>query len=199
MSYRVLTKHRMRSVAVGLLLVLTLLSSAAGVWAWFNDSADAGSNAFTTGTIDIGTNPTTAALTLAGMAPGAAVTQLMTVQNAGSLQLRYAVTASATDADGKALKDQLVLTVRRKDSTTPNVPCDNFDGTQLYTGDLDGTGGVIFGDVAQGAQTGDRSVDAGSDDKLCFRVSLPLAAGNGVQSATTTATFTFTAEQTRNN
>jgi hypothetical protein len=38
-----------------------------------------------------------------------------------------------------------------------------------------------------------------TSETLCFRVNLPLATGNGFQSATTTATFTFDAEQTANN
>ena len=82
---------------------------------------------------------------------------------------------------------------------TPVTPCDNFDGTQLYTGDLDSTAGKLFGDNTQGAQVGDRSLAVGASEILCFRVSLALSAPNSIQNAATTATFTFDAEQTANN
>ena len=38
-----------------------------------------------------------------------------------------------------------------------------------------------------------------ANEVLCFGVALPTSAGNGVQDATTTATFDFVAEQTANN
>ncbi|MDO8613371.1 MAG: hypothetical protein Q7R32_11200 [Dehalococcoidia bacterium] len=49
------------------------------------------------------------------------------------------------------------------------------------------------------AQAGDRALAAGASDVLCFLVSLPLSTGNGFQSLTTTPTFDFVAEQTKNN
>jgi hypothetical protein len=55
------------------------------------------------------------------------------------------------------------------------------------------------GDASQGSQAGDRSLDAATSEILCFRVSLPSSTGNAFQGATTTATFTFSAEQTANN
>ena len=38
-----------------------------------------------------------------------------------------------------------------------------------------------------------------TNEILCFRASLPLTTGTAYQSASTTATFTFDAEQTANN
>jgi len=70
---------------------------------------------------------------------------------------------------------------------------------QLYTGDLDSTGGQIFGNPAQGAQAGDRNLAVSASETLCFRVALPLSTGNAYKNAATTATFTFDAEQTANN
>ena len=133
------------------------------------------------------------------MAPGDQVTNPLVVTNAGSLQLRYAISGSATNADGKGLKDQLVLTIKTIDATTPGTPCDNFDGTQLYSADLDGTTGALVGDPAQGDDTGDRTLNASAGETLCFRVSLPSSTGNAFQNAATTGTFTFDAEQTANN
>ena len=184
-------------------LAFLLIGAAAfrgGSLAVFTDTATVPANTFTAGTIDISTAPASALVTYSAMAPGDTTTQSLVVTNAGTLALRYAITASATNADTLGLKDQLTLVVKTIDVTTPASACNDFDGTQLYTGDLDsGVGGVLVGDVAQGAQAGDRALAAAATETLCFRVSLPLATGNTFQGATTTATFTFTAEQTTNN
>jgi len=182
-------------LAIGL---LSLLGGLAG-FAVFTDTASIGGNAFTTGTVDISTSPSSALVTYSNMAPGDSTTQSLTVTNGGSLQLRYAISSSATNTDAKGLKDQLTLTIKTIDVTTPGTPCDNFDGTQLYTGDLDGTTGALVGSNAQGAQAGDRTLSASTSETLCFQVLLPSSTGNGYQNATTTATFTFDAEQTANN
>lgn len=165
----------------------------------FDDSATIGSNTFTTGTVDISTSPTSALVSYSTMAPGDSTTQSLTVTNGGTLALRYAISSSATNADSKALKDALSLVIKTVDVTTPGTPCDNFDGTQLSSGDLDGTNGKLVGDSAQGSHTGDRTLSASGSDTLCFRASLGSSTGNAYQNATTTATFTFSAEQTVNN
>lgn len=183
------------------IVALLLLSAAAfnsGGVALFTDTQDVSANTFTTATVDISTSPTSALVTYSAMVPGDTVTSAIVVSNAGTAALRYAITGSATDTDSKTLKDQLVLTIKEDDAADPGV-CTAFDGTQLYTGDLDGASGVIEGSTAAGADSGDRALSASSNETLCFRVNLPTATGNAFQDATTTATFTFTAEQTANN
>jgi len=171
-----------------------------GVLAVFTDQESNTGNAFSTSEIDLTITPTTALVSFSGMMPGDQVTEDMVVTNAaGSEDLRYAISATADNTDGKGLKDQLVLTVNTVDVTTPGTPCDNFDGTQLYTGDLDGATGDIVGDNTQGSQAGDRSLAPAAAETLCFRVVLPSSTGNAYASASTTATFTFDAEQTANN
>ena len=182
------------TLAVGL---LSTLSGIAGL-AVFTDQQNVDANAFSTGNVDISTAPTTALVALSAMAPGDSVTNPIVVTNAGSLALRYAITSVATNADSLGLKDALTLTIKTIDVTTPGTPCNDFDGTQLYTGDLDSTAGALVGSNAQGAQAGDRTLAASANETLCFRVSLALSA-TSPQSAATTATFTFDAEQTKNN
>ncbi len=184
------------------MVILTAFGGIVGIGtlAVFSDSETVGANAFTTSSIDITTTPTTALVSFSGMMPGDSVTDDLVVTNAaGSAALRYAVSSAATNTDSKGLKDQLVLVVKTADVTTPGTPCDNFDGTQLYTGDLDSTAGKVVGDSTQGGQAGDRSLAVGASETLCFRVSLPLSTGNAYEQAATTATFTFDAEQTANN
>lgn len=180
------------------LAALLLVAGAgfrSGGLALFIDVDTLDANTFTTSTIDLTTNPITAMFSIGAMLPGDSVTQALVVTNSGGAQLRYAVTASATNTDSKALRDQLSLVIK-----TLGTGCGNFDGTQLYTGNLwGGASGVIFGDTAQGAQANDRTLNAGANETLCFKVSLPSSTGNSYQNATTTATYTFTSEQTANN
>lgn len=180
------------------ILLLTVGVLAGAPWAIthavFGDSTTVSSNEFTTGTVDISLSPASALFTVSNMAPGDSTTASLAVSNLGSLDLRYAISASATNSDAKGLKDQLSLTIK-----TAGTSCSAFDGAELYTGDLDGTAGKLVGDGAQGFNAGDRTLAASGSETLCFRVSLPLSSGNSYQNATTTATFTFDAEQTRNN
>jgi spore coat-associated protein N len=191
------TTRKLAATVVVLLAFAALVS--VGTLALFTDSQVVGGNTFTTGTVDISTAPTSALVTFSNMAPGDTVTDDIVVTNGGSLALRYAISSSATNADSKGLKDQLVLTVNTIDKTLPATPCDDFDGDQLYTGDLDSTAGKLVGDNTTGAQAGDRNLAASRNETLCFRVNLPTSTGNAFQNATTTATFTFDAEQTANN
>jgi hypothetical protein len=196
MADRTNTGHHHRRRA-GLLAVLAagLVAGSMGAGALslalFTSTAAVSGNAFTAGTVVIGAAPATAALTATNMMPGDVVNGQITVSNTGTAQLRYAMSSASTNADTKALRDQLTLTVK-----TLGTSCAAFDGTQLYTGALNG---AAFGSNAAGQQAGDRSLNAGANEVLCFRATLPLATGNAFQGATTTATFTFDAEQTANN
>ena len=141
------------------------------------------------------------ALTLStgAMMPGDSVTDDVVVENDGTAQLRYAVTTTSTNPDAKALRDVLTLTVKTIDVTTPGTPCDNFDGTSVLAATVLGASGAGFGNPAAGAHAGDRVLNGGVNETLCFRVTLPSGTGNAYQSATTTTTFTFDAEQTASN
>lgn len=139
-------------------------------------------------------------LTTSALMPGDSVTDDVVVENDGTAQLRYAMSTASTNADTKGLRDVLTLTVKSIDQTTPGTPCDNFDGTTtVLAATVLGASTAKFGDAAAGAQAGDRTLNAAANETLCFRVSLPSGTGNAYQSATTTTTFTFDAEQTANN
>jgi len=180
------------------LLIAGVVAASLGVAsnAIWTDSADVDANVFSTGTLDISTDPTTAVVTYTDMAPGDSTGgQSLTVSNDGSLDLRYAVTMTADNTDLKGLYAELDLTIREE-----GTDCTTFDGTVLYgpaapfvlSGDL-------IGDPTPGEDTDDRPLVASDDEVLCFNVDLPLGALNSVQDASTTAVFTFEAEQTDNN
>ena len=190
----------------GLAAVLGTASQA--IW---TDTDTVGGNAFTTGTVILNVAPGTALVTFTSpvMTPGDSdpVTggNTLTVTNNGSMELRYA--GEVTVSPVNALQSELKLTIRAIDVTTPGTPCNDFDGALVYPaasppGDLatgDGIDEVLFGSKVQGADAGDRVLVDGTNESLCFRVELPLAAANAAQGLSTTATFTLYSEQTANN
>src|SRR5262245_6092539 len=170
-------------------MLVSLLGTGTISLSVFTDS-DTSAGSFTTGTLDLDASPSTI-MNVTGMIPGDSTTQNLTLDNAGTVRLRYALTSISTNADSKGLRDQLDLTIK-----TQGTNCSTFDGTTLYSGTLNG---ATFGDTTQGGQTGDRELAGGTSEVLCFRVRLPIGTGNGFQDAATSATFTFSAEQTGNN
>lgn len=182
-----------RRILVSLIAISALAACVSlGGLSLFTESVDNGSNTFTSGSVDISTDFPSAFITADNMAPGDSVTELLTISNDGTLELRYAMTTSATNVDLKDLRDALTLTIKTKKTGSD---CPAFDGTQLYTGTLaDGA----FGDSGTGGDPGDRTLPASTSEDLCFKVEFPSVA-TGPEGAATTATFTFAAEQTANN
>jgi hypothetical protein len=181
------TKGRRAMLAIVLGSSLAMLGAGAMSLAVFTDQAGSDSS-WTTGTIILGVSPTTV-FSPGVVMPGDSGQATVTVANTGTGALRYAMSSSATNTDSKNLRSQLALTISAG-------ACGATTGT-LYTGALQG---AAFGSSTQGAQAGDRPVAAGANDPLCFAWDLPLVTtGDAFQDATTTATFTFDAEQTKNN
>jgi hypothetical protein len=157
--------------------------------ATFTDQAPV-DGAFSTGTITLGLQPATTLVTFAGMVPGDQAAAPLIIANTGTGALRYAMTSIASDIDGKHARDVLQLTVERR------TGCAGAILETLYDGPI---ATAAFGDPQVGDDLGDRALDGGTSETLCFRVTLPLDTDVLYQSASTTATFTFSAEQTANN
>jgi predicted ribosomally synthesized peptide with SipW-like signal peptide len=178
--------------AAGALAVASMMTGAMSL-ALFTDQRTV-NNSFTAGTIALNAGGISSlSLTSANLMPGDTKNSSVTVQNDGSSQLRYAVSAASTNTDSQNLRGALTLTVK-----TLGTNCSTFDGTTLYNGTLGATTAIV-GDPTQGAQTGDRNLNATANEVLCFRLQLPIGTSNAYQGATTTTTFTFDAEQTANN
>jgi Camelysin metallo-endopeptidase len=180
------SKRRRALFAVLLGASFATLGAGAMSLAIFTDS-DAYNGTWTSGTIILGVTSTTA-FTAADILPGDTGNKTVQVNNTGTGALRYAMTSTADNTDGKNLRSQLTLTISPGTCAAPGAP--------IYSGPLNG---ASLGNVAQGAQTGDRNVASGGTDNLCFAWAFDIAAGNPYQAATTTATFNFAAEQTANN
>jgi hypothetical protein len=198
---------RRRRGLLALLMAGTALISVAGAsmsLAVFTSSVTADANAFTTGTIVLGVSPATAILTSANLMPGDSVPAgtpgtAVTVSNAGTSTLRYAISGTSTDADNKHLNTVLLITIRQPDGNSGSA-CTAMTGNLLFGPAVVPTAGVnMVGDPTQGQQSGDRSLSSSTNETLCFKASLPLGTGNAFQNTTSTYTFTFAAEQTANN
>lgn len=138
-------------------------------------------------------------VTLTGMMPGDSLTQSVVLHNEGAAQLLYAVSSATTDPDDKSLRDVLTVTIKTIDATTPADPCDDFDGTTLLPSLVLGASEARLGDPRTGADAGDRTLAGGASETLCYRISLPLSAGNEYQGATANTTLSFQAEEAASN
>lgn len=179
-----------RRAGLTMLLVASVaLTFGAGTstLAVFTDTENADA-AFSNGTINLTASPTTV-FSASGIFPGDDGSQTVTVANTGTGTLRYALSTSATNADGLGLAAQLQLTISA--GTCPG------SGAPLYGAAA--LGSAAIGSPAQGAQAGDRTLAAAASEDLCFAWSLLSSTGDTYQGAATTATFTFDAEQVANN
>lgn len=206
MKAGILIAHK-KLMLLGLTAVTAISISAATMFslALFTDQ-ETDDSTFTTGTIVLDPTKIDAMdLTSTAMMPGDTKTSSVTVENDGTVQLRYAVSQTSTNPDTKDLRSNLLLVIRTADTgggtdfATDGDYCDDATGTSLRASAAMGASGNLVGDPTQGSQSGDRTLNASASEVLCFYVSLPTSAPNAVQGATTTTTFTFDAEQTANN
>ncbi len=177
--------------------VTSLASSAL-----FTDSISTGASTVASGSVDLtlgGTASTT--LAVAAMAPGDSRFGVVTVQNSGSLGLRYA--GEAGWSSGNALTSILQVSARTLSSAAST--CDSTLGwgsgdvvtNQVATDNT--TSLPLFGSPNTGAQPGDRLLSAASAEHFCVRLTLPSTAGNNVANLTSDLSLAFAAEQTANN
>ena len=183
-------------LAVGALSGLVQGETLASLQSTATDTA----NTFSSQTVDIASSPSSAFITLSGMVPGETVTAPLTITNSGTMQLRYAISSTVTNADSKAIGAQLDLTIKHGVTTCTNAGF-GATGTVIYgpDGPLGAIGSTLnlVGTPAS-FPNGGRTLAASANEVLCFQVSLPSGATTG-QGVSTTATVDLIAEQTRNN
>lgn len=180
------------STTVKAIAALGTLSGAlwAGTFASFSDTQTATST-FSAGTVDLQLNSTAGAtytftsLSLSAMKPGDAVYAPLTVSNVGTLPYTYAMTSSASNADGKGLASSLVLGMK----VVANAGACDSGGAGYAASSTT----VVAEGALGSAAISSRSLAAGASEVLCTYVSLPSNAANSLQGATTTDTMTFTA------
>ena len=164
----------------------------AGTFATFTDSGTSQST-FTAGTVDlvVGGDADDAyaftSIEMANMKPGDVKYAPLTIANTGTLGFGYSMATSATNGDSKALRDQLVVGIKK---VANEAACDSAGVG--YTASLET---MTAEGALSAAAMSSRSLTAGASDVACFKVQLPSGSGDSFQGATTTATFTFSATQ----
>lgn len=154
-----------------LALCVVTLFAVAGTYAYFTTSTATTSNLFQTGTITIGTEPTSAAFNVQDLAPGRTEAATIRVQNGGNLDLDYRIAAEKKKGYA-AIYNALTACIT-----------DTADGAVLYNG--------LLSQMAAGPVV----LPAGQQDELEFRVGLPTESGNDLQGNYCSVDFTFDAEQ----
>ncbi|MBD7919772.1 hypothetical protein H9657_15985 [Cellulomonas sp. Sa3CUA2] len=204
--------RRRRGWATGSILVLAAVGvTSLTTSALFTDQ-DSLTGTISTGTVVLTADGAQFTMPVGGLAPGGSVVAPLTVDNAGSLELRYAVSVSAattTPETGTAGSGDLRTQLRAR--VLQDAAC-TLDSSAAATvlGDtqelVDSEFGLpsaltaIMGDPATGAQTGDR-VLAGvtGTETLCVRVDMSRDADNTFQNTAAELTFQLDSEQTVNN
>jgi hypothetical protein len=183
-------------LAATVLAAVALLGSVTAT-AVFASSAASSANQFTTGSLDLAVSSGPPTLSMSSMMPGDSVTAPVTVTNTGTTSLRYAIKSTTTE---NVLASQLTLTIKSGVARCDNTGF-NGAGSVLYGPAVLGssTGTNVVGDPARGAQAGDRTLAAGTNEVLCMQVTVPAGTGGSYLGVTSTATFDFQAEQTDSN
>jgi hypothetical protein len=172
----------------GLLVAFTNIN---GGQAWWTTKAIVPDNFFATGELVLTTTPTTTLFNATDLMPSDVRYAPIDIINGSRFPLLYALTTSATNPDGKRLREHLILTIKAdvKDCSDKGF---SASGKVLYHGPLNDAN---FGDPNPLQDSEDRFLDVGAKEALCFRVELPGTAESTLQKASTIAEFTFHAEQ----
>jgi hypothetical protein len=148
-------------------------------------------------------NSITLTIPMGGLAPGASTRVHQVVENSTDGPLRFALSSSTADHDGKGVREVVWVTIKASDRSAgardgAEAACDAFDGVTLYAGRL-GAASAGFGDPRIGGHAGDRLLAAGERETLCFEIKMPLDAGNEFQGSSTSSVWTLAMEQLAGN
>ena len=156
------------------LLIAMAVLAAVGIGtasAYFTDQATVPDNVIQAGTVEISTEPTSAALSIPAIAPGGVESRNVRVVNTGMLGADVIVTGSKK-AGYTALYEALTCVVKHGQ-------------TVLYDGTLDAL------------RTSPLNLQPGAQADLTFELGLPATAGNDVAGDYVKLTLYFDAEQVR--
>lgn len=167
--------------------------------ALFTDGADVSPSGFVSGTVSIDATAADFALEVPGnhAAPGDHHYRPITVQNVGSLQLRYATEIAGTgDAELLNYLDFSVQTGLTEAACTAQ----SGPATSGVIGQATlGSATHWIGNAASGDDSGDRTLASGASEVLCLGLHFDIDAPNSVAGDEAGLAITFHAEQTANN
>lgn len=118
--------------------------------------------------------------------------KLVTMSNGGNVELRYALSSTATGTAANKIQPRVYLV-----TTAGNCPATNSvpTGTELTNGTT-GLASASFGSAATGAQVGDRVLAVGASEMLCLSYFNSSSVNQLLASDTAQQVMTFAAEYT---
>lgn len=159
----------------------------------FSDTTDNTTNQFTAGDVILVDDDLTAAMfTIGNMKPTDSQTECITITYQGSLDASVKLYGALTAGDG--LDDYLDLTVNRGTGGSFG-DCTGFVSLEVvYSGTLDG---FVAAHSSFGTGAGTWAPTGGApDDDMTYQFVVTLQDDNAAQGLTTTATFTWEAQNT---
>ncbi|MBA2953067.1 hypothetical protein GON03_01995 [Nocardioides sp. MAH-18] len=191
---RLATSARVRAA---LSLGVVTAVGVTGTFANWTDSAAITGATFTSGTLDLqvqnGNAYATTTLGMAGMVPGNTSAEVLSVQNKGTVPLKYTLTGGLTGTDaatyGAAGALKLTIVLNGTKSGTGNAA--TCTGGTTIAGPVPLTATTTTTIIGTRRPATPLASTTGSES-LCFQVTFDLAAPTNLQGKTATATFTAT-------
>jgi len=187
------------AVACGLAVVV----AGAATWSSFAQTTANPSNSFSAGTVAISDNDAGTTLSIPALSPGVSSSGCIKVTYTGSLASAVRMYASTTGA----LAQYLNLTITRGTQTSPTFPsCTGFSADSanyigagagvMYSGTLSNLASSYtnFASGLVDAPGSPQSWSGGSAHSYMLTVSLPAGAPSAAQGLSSTATFTWEAQ-----
>ena len=190
-------------LASALVCGLAVLIAGAATWSSFAATTANPSNSFSAGTVAISDNDGGTTLPIPTLSPGGSASGCIKVTYTGSLAAAVRLYASTTGS----LAQYLNVTITRGTQTTPTFPsCTGFtaDATNytgagsgvMYSGTLSGLASTYtnFASGLVDAPGSPQTWNSGSAHIYMLTVSLPAGAPSAAQGLSSTATFTWEAQ-----
>jgi hypothetical protein len=178
----------------GAVLTAVLSLSVLATLALFTDASNPSvGNTFSSAKVDMTAGSGSVLFTAPSLIAGETVTTPVTVTNTGTIALRYAIKSTTSE---NSLAAQLDLQIKSGVTDCSNDGFALSGSTRYGPADVGSTTGInVVGNPTVGADTGDRTLAANTNEILCMQVSVPFTINASFQGATTTATFDFIGEQ----
>ena len=182
-------------VAVLLAAPVTLIVMRAGSGsAAFGDVEEVGRNRISAATLDIEVGSRTAPISVSNLAPGDLVGGQVEFRNAGTLRLRYGLTAAA---DAAEIADELTwwFLIPDRDSCPTTTAWRSRPAGAIELAGATVVAGVEVLSVSNAGALPARELDVDERDLVCLAVEFALDAPNAAQSTTVRLDLTAAAEQ----
>jgi len=161
-----------------------------GTYAHWTDTVSVTGTSFTAGVLDLLVNGDAddsvsfTQMNVSNLVPGSTAAGVLTVKNVDSAPLKYDVSSSASNTDGKNLVSYLTVKVTGAATINGTAPAATCGGVALP-----GTGTTFSSPLVSTR----RLLAPGASEYLCIQATLSATAPSAVQGGTTTVTLTFNA------